>query len=352
MFDYHKVERLKSKANQGDSRAQVELGKEYILGRNIPANLDKGYEYFLMAAKQNDPEGLFCLAECEDKGDGCTVNPTSAFQNLTKAAGQKHLKATLLLAYYHESGRCGIVDLPKSLQQYQAAFNLGHMPAKDHMTRLEKLHKETASFSPQNSPTSKMQPDQNSRNTSNRANTGITIDDIPLFRGLGASELMYMMGAVQNLKAHKGQLLFCEGQAPNGLFIILSGQCSIRTNDPKTNMATEIKSVFAGDYVGEFGLIDGMARSATVVIVEDTDLMFLPTPVFHAAIKTQKNVAEVVTRNLLANIRDKKILLQDRESKDLVYGGRPVPHDLETMKKLTAILRASNAKGQMDYWDR
>lgn len=352
MFDFHKVERLKSKADNGDIKAQIELGKEYLLGRNIPANLSKGYEYFLVAAKQNDPEALYLLAECEDKGNGCAVNLSSAFQNLKKAAAQKHLKATLLLAHYYESGRCGIVDYPRALQQYQAAINLGHMPAKDHATRVEKLSKDTSSFSHQAPSSTTMHPEQKTHRTSNPAKAEIRIDDIPLFRGLGASELMYMMGVVQNIKAKKGQLLFCEGQPPNGLFIVLSGLCSIRISNPSKNTSTEIKSVFAGEYVGEFGLIDGMARSATVVIAEDAELIFLPTAVFHAALKTQKNVAEVVTRNLLANIRDKKILLKDRDAKDLVYGGRPVPHNLETMKKLTAILRASNTKGQMDYWDR
>lgn len=348
MFDFHKVERLKSKADHGDLKAQIELGKEYLLGRNIPANLGKGYEYFALAAKQNDPEALFCLAECQDTGNGCSINPSEAFQNLSKAAVQGHLKATLLLAKHFESGHFGIVDYQKSIQHYQAALNKGHAPAKDQIARIEKLRKETATFGMP----AQAKAGISHNSPEHQSKSEIKIDDIPFFRGLGASELIYMMGVVQNLKAKKGQLLFCEGQPPNGLFIILSGGCSIRTTNSKTNMSTEIKSAFAGDYVGEFGLIDGMARSATVVITEDANLIFLPTAVFHAVIQTQKNVADIVTQNLLASIRDKKILLKDRESKDLVYGGRPVPSNLSTMKKLTAILRASNTKGQMDYWDR
>jgi CRP-like cAMP-binding protein len=352
MFDFHKVERLKSKADNGDIKAQIDLGKEYFLGRNIPANLSKGYEYFTLAAKHNDPEALFCLAECQDTGNGCSINPTQAFHNLSKAAEQGHLKATLLLAKHLESGHYGIVDYQKSMQCYKSALNQGYAPAKDQIARIEKLRKEISTFGMPAQPTTQPKAGVSHNNPERPSKSEIKIDDIPFFRGLGASELVYMMGVVQNLKAKKGELLFCEGQPPNGLFIILSGGCSIRTTNSKANMSTEIKSAFAGDYVGEFGLIDGLARSATVVITEDANLMFLPTAVFHAVIQTQKNVADIVTQNLLASIRDKKILLKDKESKDLVYGGRPVPSNLSTMKKLTAILRASNTKGQMDYWDR
>ena len=158
---------------------------------------------------------------------------------------------------------------------------------------------------------------------------------------------------MQNVKGKRGQFLFCEGQAPNGLFIVLSGQCSIRLTNLNSSTFTEVKSVTPGEYVGEFGLIDGLPRSATVIITSDeAELMFLPTKAFQSTIETQPKVAEVVTKNLLTNIRDKNLIIREKEAKDLVYSGRPVPTDLETMKKLVAILRASNSTEQTDYWDR
>ena len=63
MFDFSKIERLKSKADGGDAKAQIELGKEYLSGRNVQANFAKGYAYFAMAARKNDPEGLYLVEE-------------------------------------------------------------------------------------------------------------------------------------------------------------------------------------------------------------------------------------------------------------------------------------------------
>lgn len=361
MFDFSKVERLKSKADGGDVAAQLELGKEYLSGKNVQANFSKGFAYFSMAARKNDPEALFLIGECQDNGTGTTVNPSSAFQNYAKAAKQGHLRATLALAHYYETGRGGIVDYPKSLEHFKAALKLGHAPAKDQITRLEGLCKSSLAHAnaPQNAaplvggrgahPAQQLM----AANAASKASSNeIKIDDVPFFKGLGAMELLFLMGYVQNIKGKRGQFLFCEGQNPNGLFIVLSGQCSIRLTNLNSSTFTEIKSVAPGEYVGEFGLIDGLPRSATVVVTEDAELMFLPTKAFQSAIESQPKVADIVTKNLLTNIRDKNIIIREKEAKELVYGGRSVPTDLETMKKLVAILRASNSTEQTDYWDR
>ena len=361
MFDFSKVERLKSKADGGDVNAQIELGKEYMSGKNIQANFSKGYAYFAMACRKNNPEALFLIAECQDNGAGTTVNPSNAFQNYAKAAKLGHLRATLALAHYFETGRSGIVDYPKSLEQYKAALKLGHNPAKDQIVRLESLckgalaHASNTQNAAAATGTRGDHPAQQlmaASSANKAASNEIKIDDVPFFKGLGAMELLFLMGHIQNIKGKRGQFLFCEGQAPNGMFIVLSGQCSIRLTNLNSSTFTEVKSVTAGEYVGEFGLIDGLPRSATVVVTVDADLMFLPTKAFQSAVESQPGVAQVVTQNLLKNIRDNNIVIRDKESKDLVYSGRSVPTDIETLKILVAILRASNSTEQTDYWDR
>ena len=256
MFDFSKVERLKSKADGGDLNSQIELGKEYLSGKNIQANFSKGFAYFSMAGRKNDPEALFLIAECQDNGTGTTVNPSSAFQNYAKAAKMGHLRATLALARYYETGRGGIVDYPKSLEYFQAALKLGHAPAKEQIARLESLCKNSLAHSKAADPSANAQvgtrgghPAQELLSASKAASmpsSQIKIDDVPFFRGLGAIELMVIMGLVQNIKGKRGQFLFCEGQAPNGLFIVLSGQCSIRLTNLNSSTFTEIKSVTPG----------------------------------------------------------------------------------------------------------
>lgn len=358
MFDFSKIERLKSKADGGDLKAQIELGKEYLKGQNIQASFTKAYAYFSMASRKNDPEALFLLAECQDNGTGTEVNPNNAYTNYQKSANLGYLRAVIAFANFCETGRSGVVNFPKALEYYQMAVKLGHSPAKDQVARLEKLVQSTQTHTATSSaavvggrgenPAHKLMAESASKSTPE----SIKIDDVPFFRGLGAMELLYMMGLTQNIKGKRGDFLFCEGHAPNGLFIVLSGKCSVRLTNLNSNSFTEVKLVLPGDYVGEFGLIDGLPRSATVVVTENAELMFLPTTAFVAAIENQPKVAEVVKQNLLSSIRDKNLMIRDKESRDLVYSGKPVPNNLETLKRLTSILRASNSTEQTDYWDR
>ena len=351
MFDFSKIERLKSKADKGDTKAQIELAKEYFSGRNVQASLTKGYAYYAMAARQNDAEALYLVGECQDSGNGCPINPSNAFQNFAKAAKLGNLKAILSLAHYYETGRGGLVDYEKALGNYQLAVKLGHAKAKENITRLQALKLTTAAHAPA-IPSTATRGGSTGASPNNAGPVDIKIDDIPFFKGLGAMELIYMMGIVSNIKGTRGQFLFCEGHQPNGLFIVLKGQCSVRLTNLNTNSFNEIKTVKPGDYVGEFGLIDGLSRSATVVVTEDAEMMFLPTQAFQAAIESQKGVAEVVTKNLLMFIRDNNIIIKEKEAKALVYSGLPVAPTLANMKTLVGILRASNSTEQTNYWER
>ena len=352
MFDFSKIERLKSKADKGDTKAQIELAKEYFSGRNVQASLTKGYAYYAMAARQNDAEALYLVGECQDSGNGCPINPSNAFQNFAKAAKLGHLKAILSLAHYYETGRGGLVDYEKALANYQLAVKLGHVKAKESITRLQGLKLTAAAHAPAAIPSTATRGVASVPSPSNAGPAEIKIDDIPFFKGLGAMELIYMMGIVSNIKGTRGQFLFCEGHQPNGMFIVLKGQCSVRLTNLNTNSFNEIKTVKPGEYVGEFGLIDGLPRSATVVVTEDTEMMFLPTQAFQAAIESQQGVAEVVTKNLLKFIRDNNIIIKEKEAKALVYSGLPVAPTLTNMKTLVGILRASNSTEQTSYWER
>lgn len=348
MFDFSKIERLRSKADHGDASCQIELGNMYLKGQSIQASFTKAYAYFAMAARQNHPEGLYRVAECQDSGTGTPANPSNAFQNFQKAANLGHLQAILSLAHYHETGRAGVVDHDKAIFWYQEAINKGHQGSKVGLERVLKAKTQGALSA--KSPVAS--PNQGSKQRPLTGKEDIKIEDIPFFRGLGAMELIFMMGIVSNIKGKRGQFLFCEGQEPNGLFVVLSGQCSVRLTNLNSSTFTEVKIVGPGDYVGEFGLIDGLPRSATVIVTEDAELMFLPTSAFQATIESQKNVAEVVTKNLASMIRDGNLIIKQKDAKHLVYSGAYIAPTLENMKTLVGILRASNSTEQTDYWDR
>jgi len=356
MFGFNSIKSLEKKALNGDAQSQVELAKEYLSGEKIGKSFVKAYANFAMAARQNNIEGLFHVAHCQSEGIGCDIDPSKAFFNFSEAARLGHKGAMLALARYYEDGTGGLVDHEKALSYYEKANKLGEKSAQPHIDRLGGvrtktpelfIHKGSATTS-----SSRISGPQApvTYTAENVHSSGLKLGDIPFFRGLETNELVQIMSSIGSVRAQAGQCLFMEGQAPNGLFIILSGRCSIRLTTLGLKESQEIKGLGPGDYVGEFGLIDSMPRSATVLVTEDADFMFLPTAAFRATIEKSAALAQTITVNLLCMVIDQKIIPKDKTVHDFVYSGKGVPHTLQSMKALVAILRQANSENQEKYF--
>jgi len=69
-------------------------------------------------------------------------------------------------------------------------------------------------------------------------------------------------GAVQ-LALSDGEVLFKEGDPPDNLYLVLEGSVAISKSDTAGNSQV-IAYIHANDFLGEFAILDGGARSATV----------------------------------------------------------------------------------------
>ncbi|MDO4797872.1 MAG: cyclic nucleotide-binding domain-containing protein [Coriobacteriales bacterium] len=69
----------------------------------------------------------------------------------------------------------------------------------------------------------------------------------------------------QNYK--KGETIFWEGDPGNCMYLVRWGSVGVFLNYA-TSKQKQLTTLRAGDYFGEMGLIDGEARSATVVVLE------------------------------------------------------------------------------------
>jgi len=93
----------------------------------------------------------------------------------------------------------------------------------------------------------------------------ITIADIPFFNHLDAGDIMAVSQHLQALSFAAEDMLFYQGDPPNGLFLVTSGSVKTYVYAPGTTKKVVVKLVKAGDYLGEFGLLDGMPRSASAM---------------------------------------------------------------------------------------
>jgi len=102
-----------------------------------------------------------------------------------------------------------------------------------------------------------------------------------------------------------------------------------------------------GACVGEFGLIDGQPRSASVDTIEMTQLLFLPAPAFEIIVKTNPTVAKNVVSNLCKSIKTQKNLVYASDQDKQRIEREDLPPTLEVMQILSALLRYHNKRIQI-----
>ena len=111
----------------------------------------------------------------------------------------------------------------------------------------------------------------------------------PLFRNLDESERVQILiiGQVRSVKA--GEVLFREGDAGDGLYVVMKGSVRISKQGATGEEALAVLEPPA--FFGEMALIDFAARAADAIANEDTELFFIPLPELRSLIEAQHRIA-------------------------------------------------------------
>lgn len=111
----------------------------------------------------------------------------------------------------------------------------------------------------------------------------------PLFRNLDEAERaqILIIGQVRDFSA--GQVIFREGDAGDGLFIVLKGSVRISKRSATGEEALAVLEPPA--FFGEMALIDLAARAADAIANEATELFFIPLKELRALIEAHHRVA-------------------------------------------------------------
>lgn len=99
------------------------------------------------------------------------------------------------------------------------------------------------------------------------------------------------------------EILFLKGDPSDGLYAIRRGLIRIGTVDDLGRQMT-LNLLGSGDIFGEIALLDGRARTADAVAVEDTAMFFLPRRDFLGLLSGDPGIAVQVIELLCARLRD------------------------------------------------
>lgn len=118
---------------------------------------------------------------------------------------------------------------------------------------------------------------------------------VALFSGLTESEMAFIAGRVVPRKYAPGQIVFNEGDACSGLYIVASGH--IRIFKTSANGREQVLNIDGpGSSVAELPVFDGGNYPASVAAVDETILLFVSKEDFRELCLTHPQVALKVLR--------------------------------------------------------
>jgi CRP/FNR family transcriptional regulator, cyclic AMP receptor protein len=138
---------------------------------------------------------------------------------------------------------------------------------------------------------------------------------VPLFSKLSDSDVSQLADQCVRRECRRDQVILIEEELGQILFIILRGTVKIkRTNDEGREVIITILK--AGDFFGELSLLDGKGRSATVVAMQDSELLTLRQSEFLLMLEKYPLISiellkVLANRIRMANIQIENLTLQD-----------------------------------------
>jgi len=92
---------------------------------------------------------------------------------------------------------------------------------------------------------------------------------VPIFGGLGASDIADVMQLLDSRTARKGEVIARRGEKADAIYFIVSGTVEVELVDGETIRLRD------GDFFGEIAILTGHARNATVRACGETQLLVL-----------------------------------------------------------------------------
>jgi CRP-like cAMP-binding protein len=102
----------------------------------------------------------------------------------------------------------------------------------------------------------------------------------------------------------RGDVLFKEGEAPDALYIVLSGRIAIAIdNKPLDSRESVVALMVEGDLFGDLALLDGGARSALARALEPSTVLHIPYSAVEPQLSTNPDLLWGITRVLARRLR-------------------------------------------------
>ena len=128
------------------------------------------------------------------------------------------------------------------------------------------------------------------------------LQKISLFAELPDNVLQQLASELQEVEAQKDHTVIRKGDEGDSMFLVTRG--AVMVHDGDQILATLI----AGEYFGEYALIDSYTRSASVTATQPTLLLQLSRERFNAIMEQHPKLKDAVLKELIKRLRNLNIM--------------------------------------------
>lgn len=121
---------------------------------------------------------------------------------------------------------------------------------------------------------------------------------LSLFEACSRHELGLVASISVQSRRPAGTVLTREGQDGGLLFVILEGEAEVRRDGRK------LRTLGKGDVIGELSLIDGQARSASVVAITEVEVLEIADDDFMKLVRDSPKFVKNLLRALSIKVRE------------------------------------------------
>jgi CRP/FNR family cyclic AMP-dependent transcriptional regulator len=142
--------------------------------------------------------------------------------------------------------------------------------------------------------------------------------EVPLFQGLDMQHLIWLAGQLRYKTFPAGTNIITADTPGELVYIVLRG--TVKIHIEQVGGGDVVLAILgSGDTVGEMSLIDSAGRSASVLTLEESTLLWLDRPTFQEALQRIPQLATNLIRILSNRVRLSNELIQALATLD-VYG--------------------------------
>lgn len=129
------------------------------------------------------------------------------------------------------------------------------------------------------------------------------LKQLPFFADLSNDLLGQVVSTGRTRMLSAGEFVFCQGDPPDGLYVLLNGKVRVFLTDEQGQHDVELAILSTGSLFGEMALLDGEPRSANVACVEPSRCLWLARDEFLQLLRSSSELLESLLSDLSRRVR-------------------------------------------------